>query len=96
MDSSSWASTSRVTCRVHLTQGTLRPEDVPADYRALLDYANRGASVKPVLVGVSEGAGLSILAAADPRMHIAAAGVVGVGLPVTTSSGGDGAIRSST
>ena len=47
------------------TQGTLRPEDVPADYCALLEFASRGASVKPVLIGVSEGAGLSVLAAAD-------------------------------
>ena len=61
------------------TQGTLRPEDVPADYCALLEFASRGASVKPVLIGVSEGAGLSILAAADRRTHTAAAGVVGIG-----------------
>ena len=64
----------------HLNRkATLRPEDVPADYCALLEFASRGASVKPVLIGVSEGAGLSILAAADRRTHIAAAGVVGIG-----------------
>ena len=61
--------------------GPLRPEDVPGDYRVLLDFAAGGVSVRPVLVGVSEGAGLSVLAAADPRVHAAAAGVVGVGLP---------------
>jgi len=69
------------------TQGTLRPEDVPADYCALLEFANRGASVKPVLIGVSEGAGLSILAAADRRTHLAAAGVVGIGVPITNELG---------
>jgi fermentation-respiration switch protein FrsA (DUF1100 family) len=59
----------------------LRSQDVPGDYGALLEFAGRGATVKPVLIGVSEGAGLSVLAASDPRTHTAAAGVVGVGLP---------------
>jgi len=67
--------------------GPLRPEDVPGDYRVLLDYAASGVSVRPVLVGVSEGAGLSVLAAADPRVHAAAAGVVGVGLPQVNELG---------
>ena len=86
--SSWWASTSRRYLQGFTsTQGTLRPEDVPADYCALLEFANRGASVKPVLIGVSEGAGLSILAAADRRTHIAAAGVVGIGVPITNELG---------
>ena len=46
---------------------TLRPEDEPGDYRVLVDFAARGSIRKPVLVGTSEGAGLSVLAAADPR-----------------------------
>src|SRR5690349_9908979 len=37
---------------------TLRTQDVPGDYRALVAYAARGSAAKPVLVGVSEGAGL--------------------------------------
>ena len=61
--------------------GPLRPEDVPADYRALLAVAGAGSTVKPSLIGVSEGAGLSVLAATDPHVQAAAAGVVGVGLP---------------
>jgi fermentation-respiration switch protein FrsA (DUF1100 family) len=60
---------------------TLRQEDEPADYRVLAELAARGTAKKPILVGVSEGAGLSVLAATDPRTKAAIAGVVGVGLP---------------
>jgi fermentation-respiration switch protein FrsA (DUF1100 family) len=60
---------------------------VPGDYCVLLDFAARGGATKPVLVGVSEGAGLSILAAADPRVHAAAAGVVGIGVPTVNELG---------
>jgi len=60
---------------------TLRPEDEPADYKVLADYASRGATVRPILIGVSEGAGLSVLAASDPRTKSAIAGVIGLGLP---------------
>ena len=62
-------------------RSTLRPEDVPGDYRVLLDFAASGASARPILIGVSEGAGLSILAGADSSIHAAAAGVIGIGLP---------------
>ena len=60
---------------------TLRMEDVPGDYRTLLAYAGRGSSHKPVLVGVSEGAGLSVLAASDAVTKAALGGVVALGLP---------------
>ena len=60
---------------------TLRPEDEPGDFKALADFAARGAWQKPVLVGVSEGAGLSVLAATDPQTKRSIAGVLGVGLP---------------
>ena len=60
---------------------TLRLEDEPADYRVLAAYASRGASQKPILIGVSEGAGLSVLAAADPGTRGTIAGVIGLGLP---------------
>jgi dienelactone hydrolase len=59
----------------------LRPEDEPADYRVLADYASRGASEAPILIGVSEGGGLSVLAATDPQTRRAIAGVIGLGLP---------------
>jgi len=67
--------------------GPLHREHVPVDYRVLLDYAGSTGTAKPVLVGVSEGAGLSVLAAADPRVQVAAEGVVGVGLPEVNELG---------
>ena len=60
---------------------TLRTQDVPADYRTLLDYAGRGSATRPVLVGVSEGAGLSVLAAGDATTKARVGGVVALGLP---------------
>ena len=60
---------------------TLRPEDEPADYKQLVDFAARGGTQKPLLIGVSEGAGLSVLAATDARTRAAIGGVVALGLP---------------
>ncbi|MEZ5420397.1 MAG: AcvB/VirJ family lysyl-phosphatidylglycerol hydrolase [Vicinamibacterales bacterium] len=60
---------------------TLRPEDEPGDFEALAAFAAGGGQVRPILVGISEGAGLSVLAATDPRTRAAIAGVVGLGLP---------------
>jgi fermentation-respiration switch protein FrsA (DUF1100 family) len=60
---------------------TLRPEDEPRDYKVLADFAARGATEKPILVGVSEGAGLSVMAATDPETKQAIAGALGLGLP---------------
>ena len=60
---------------------TLRPEDEPGDYEVIAAFATRGATAKPILIGVSEGAGLSVLAANDPRMKGMIAGVIGLGLP---------------
>jgi len=65
----------------------LRPEDEPADYKLLADFAARGSSQKPILVGVSEGAGLSILAATEPRTRQSVDGVVALGLPNITELG---------
>src|SRR5262245_45149719 len=45
----------------------VRVEDEPADYRVLAEFAARGSAKKPILIGVSEGAGLSVLAATDPE-----------------------------
>jgi Bacterial virulence protein (VirJ) len=60
---------------------TLKPQDVPQDYKALVDFAvQRGAS-RPIMAGVSEGAGLSVLAAADPQVRSSVRGVLGLGLP---------------
>jgi fermentation-respiration switch protein FrsA (DUF1100 family) len=60
---------------------TLRPEDEPGDYKALADFAARGSTQKPILIGASEGAGLSVLAATDPQTQRSIAGVIGLGLP---------------
>jgi dienelactone hydrolase len=61
--------------------GTLTVEDVPRDYAALVDYAAQGAPGRPLLVGVSEGAGLSLLAATAPDVQARVAGVLALGLP---------------
>src|SRR4029453_10069948 len=42
--------------------GAVRCEEVPADYRELVSYTAGNSGRKPILVGVSEGAGLSVLA----------------------------------
>ena len=60
---------------------TLAPTDVPKDYRALVDYARGGRSEPVLLVGVSEGAGLSVLAASDPGLQASLRGVLALGLP---------------
>ena len=59
----------------------VRPQDEPGDYRALVAFSARRASQRPILVGVSEGAGLSLMAATDPATRAAISGVVGLGLP---------------
>jgi dienelactone hydrolase len=61
--------------------GPLHVEDVPRDYEALVEYAAPAGSGRPLLVGVSEGAGLSVLAATAPEVQSRVAGVVALGLP---------------
>ncbi len=60
---------------------TLRIEDEPGDYLVLAQFFAAKSGRKPILIGVSEGAGLSVLAATNPRVQAAIAGVVGLGLP---------------
>ena len=62
-------------------RSTLRPEEEPADYRVLTEFATKATGKKPILIGVSEGAGLSVLAATDPQTRMGIAGVIGLGLP---------------
>lgn len=59
----------------------LSPRQVPEDYAILVKYARQGSSKKPLLVGISEGAGLSVLAATNPGLKSAIEGVLGLGLP---------------
>jgi type IV secretory pathway VirJ component len=62
-------------------KSALQPEDEPGDFKQLADYAARGSTERPILIGVSEGAGLSVLAATNPATRNTIAGVVGLGLP---------------
>jgi dienelactone hydrolase len=59
----------------------LSTTDVPGDFAALLDYASRGATAPPVLIGVSEGAALAVLAATSDNTKSKLAGVIVLGLP---------------
>ena len=60
---------------------TLRSEEEPGDYRVLAEFTQRATGRRPILIGVSEGAGHSVLAATDPATKAAIAGVIGLGLP---------------
>jgi alpha-beta hydrolase superfamily lysophospholipase len=60
---------------------TLRAEDEPGDYHVLTRLARQITGKRPILIGVSEGAGLSVLAATDPTTKTDIAGVIGLGLP---------------
>jgi pimeloyl-ACP methyl ester carboxylesterase len=60
---------------------TLDPAAEPKDYAVLAEFAKRTTGKKPLLIGVSEGAGLSLLAATDPQTKSLVTGVIGVGLP---------------
>jgi pimeloyl-ACP methyl ester carboxylesterase len=68
---------------ISFTSGTdtLRIGDEPADYRTLSEYASQHTHSKPILIGVSEGAGLSVLAASDSATQRSIGGVIGIGLP---------------
>ena len=61
-------------------RSTLTVPEEPGDYRAIVEYAARSAAEKPILIGVSEGAGLSLLAATDARVKPEVGGVIGLGL----------------
>jgi alpha-beta hydrolase superfamily lysophospholipase len=60
---------------------TLHEDEEPADLRTISDYANQYSPSKPILIGISEGAGLSVLAASDPITQKSIAGVIAIGLP---------------
>jgi fermentation-respiration switch protein FrsA (DUF1100 family) len=64
-----------------LETATLRTQDEPGDFQLLAGYAARGSREKPILIGVSEGAGLSVLAATDKATKGVIGGVIGLGLP---------------
>jgi fermentation-respiration switch protein FrsA (DUF1100 family) len=63
------------------TRSTLQSREEPGDYRILTEFARKTTGKRPILIGVSEGAGLSVLAATDPATKADIAGVIGLGLP---------------
>jgi fermentation-respiration switch protein FrsA (DUF1100 family) len=66
---------------------TLDPRDEPRDYRDLIGTAAGNSGKTAVLVGISEGAGLSVLAAAEPQTRGLIEGLVLLGLPDETELG---------
>jgi alpha-beta hydrolase superfamily lysophospholipase len=70
-------------------KSTLPAEQVPVDYAVLAREARRllGISTPPALVGISEGAGLSVIAASDEASRKEFLGVVCVGLPDSVELG---------
>jgi alpha-beta hydrolase superfamily lysophospholipase len=60
---------------------TLTVEEGRGDYGVLTQFAKTATGRKSILVGVSEGAGLSVLAATDAETRPDIAGVIGLGLP---------------
>ncbi len=60
---------------------SLSPKDVPDDYSVLIEYARQTSAAKPILAGISEGAGLSVLAATKPNVKYSIQGILGLGLP---------------
>jgi len=63
---------------------TLTEADVPGDYAAVVDFAASGSQPAPILLGVSEGAGLSVLAATREDVKKRVQGVIAIGLPDET------------
>jgi alpha-beta hydrolase superfamily lysophospholipase len=68
-------------------QSTVRAEDVPGDFKVIVQRARAASGKKPILVGVSEGGGLSILAASNNEIRSEVAGVIGLGVPSRTELG---------
>jgi dienelactone hydrolase len=68
-------------------EGVLSPSDVTGDFRVFVDAARRGRTGRALLVGISEGGGLSVLAAADASLQDAVLGILGLGLPEVNELG---------
>jgi fermentation-respiration switch protein FrsA (DUF1100 family) len=62
-------------------KGPLSERDVQRDYAQLIDFVTPQDRDRPILIGVSEGAGLSVLAATSDAVKRRIQGVVGLGLP---------------
>ncbi len=60
---------------------TLGLAEVPADFATLVDHATQLGGTAPLLCGVSEGAALAVLAAANETVKAKVTGVIALGLP---------------
>jgi pimeloyl-ACP methyl ester carboxylesterase len=64
--------------------GTTTPERLANDYRRLIEFAKQTlslpASTRTILVGVSRGAGLAVVAAGRPELNVELGGVLAVAL----------------
>jgi hypothetical protein len=64
--------------------GTTTPVRLAMDYRRMIEFAkqtlNLPASTRTILVGVSRGAGLAVVAAGRPELNVGLGGVLAVGL----------------
>jgi hypothetical protein len=68
----------------------LEVDKIPADFRTLFDWTASSQSAYPasiVMVGVSEGAGLDVLAAGQPPFPPQCKGIIALGLPRKTTLG---------
>jgi hypothetical protein len=67
----------------------LDPAQIPGHYGTLAREAQRllGVTMRPVLIGISEGAGLSVVAAAEGSEQSPYRGVIGLGLPESIELG---------
>ena len=70
-----------------------RREDEPGDYECSPTSPARGTTRKPILIGVSEGAGLSVLAATDPPHKRPSRACSASACPISTSWAGGGRTR---
>jgi hypothetical protein len=66
----------------------LDESQIPADYQAVMDcVADSKYPREFVSIGVSEGAGLAVLAMGQPKASAQCLGVIGLGLPIKTALG---------
>jgi fermentation-respiration switch protein FrsA (DUF1100 family) len=63
------------------SKGALSERDVQQDYAQLIDFVTPKDQDRPILIGVSEGAGLSVLAGTHDVVKRRVQGIVGLGLP---------------
>jgi alpha-beta hydrolase superfamily lysophospholipase len=67
----------------------VKPADVPGHFQTLTQEAARslGVQTPPLLIGISEGAGLSVIAVSDATRKSSWSGVIAIGLPAATEMG---------